>query len=593
MLPIWNFFLHKRQFTILVMLALLIAGTVSVVSITKESAPEVQIPIGIVSTVLPGAGPEEVERLVTNKIEARLANIADLNKLTSTSREGFSTVVVEFSASADLEKSIQKLKDEVDKVQADLPEDATDPVVTDVNFADQPVQIISISADRPLAALGALGEELKNDLQTVRGVSRIEVSGARDREISIVVKKEELARYHISLGQVVAAVGAAHATLPVGSIITDNIAYNVAFEGRLDEVEDLANLPILNLGGQPIYLRDVATVSDGVSRAVSYTRISKDGSPSEQALTLQVFKVRGVDVTDTTSAVRERLDELKDGLLAGSAVVITNDAGELVQWRPDIEARFVVARFLSAARGGQRRRWRRGDRGELGEVPFDRDIARGEVPLIDVKEVEILLEHEDVFGAIVARQGRDDLGLRRVTSVVPMSCEGLRVALAGHDVAEDAEAGHPGDVADHQRELHVHLDQRFLHPLHQSTRALDQRGPMSEIPAQGDDAVGGTEAPAQQPEDVQVPEPFAVGHIALPAREILNMARIDEDHLEAARVEDLEDRNPIHPGGFHRHVGDAAGGQPVGQPLEVAGEGREGLDRRGVAIRRDGDEVLG
>lgn len=331
MLPIWNFFLQKRQFTILVMIGLVIAGSVSVMSITKESAPEVQIPVGIVSVVLPGAGPEEVERLVTNKIESRLANIADLNKLTSTSREGFSTVVVEFSASANLEKSIQKLKDEVDKVQSELPEDATDPVVTDVNFADQPIQIISISADRPLAALGALGEELKNELQTVRGISRVDVSGARDREISIVVKKEELARYHLSLGQVVAAVGAAHATLPIGSITTDNIAYNIAFEGGLDEIEDLENLPILQVSGQPIYLRDIATVSDGVTKASAYTRISKDGSPSEQALTLQIFKVRGIDIADATAAAREKLTELDGGILAGSAVVITNDAGELIQ----------------------------------------------------------------------------------------------------------------------------------------------------------------------------------------------------------------------------------------------------------------------
>ena len=93
---------------------------------------------------------------------------------------------------------------------------------------------------------------------------------------------------------------------------------------------------------------------------------------------------------------------------------------------------------------------------------------------------------------------------------------------------------------------------------------------MPEIAAQGDDAVGGAEAPAQQPEDVQVAEPFAVGDITLAAGEILDVPRVDEDHLEAARVEDLEDRNPIDAGGFHRHVRDAAGRQPVGEPVEIA-----------------------
>ncbi len=124
MLPIWNFFITKRQFTILVMIGLLIAGSVSVLSITKESAPEVQIPVGIVSIALPGAGAEEVERLVTNKVEAQLGSLTDLNKLTSTSRDGVSVVVAEFTASANIEESIQKLKDEVDKVKPELPDDA-------------------------------------------------------------------------------------------------------------------------------------------------------------------------------------------------------------------------------------------------------------------------------------------------------------------------------------------------------------------------------------------------------------------------------------------------------------------------------------
>ena len=114
---------------------------------------------------------------------------------------------------------------------------------------------------------------------------------------------------------------------------------------------------------------------------------------------------------------------------------------------------------------------------------FHSDIARRELPLIDIEEFEVLLEGEEVFGPIVAGQGGDDLGLGRVTPIVPMVGQLLGVALPGHDVAQDAQAGHSGNVADHQRELHVHLDQRFLHALHEGARALDERGPMPEISA--------------------------------------------------------------------------------------------------------------
>lgn len=95
MFPLWNFFLTKQRFTLLVIAGSVLWGTVALVSITKESAPEVQIPVGIVSTVLPGASPDEVERLVTNKIEEKLANLSGLNKLTSSSREGVSIVTAE------------------------------------------------------------------------------------------------------------------------------------------------------------------------------------------------------------------------------------------------------------------------------------------------------------------------------------------------------------------------------------------------------------------------------------------------------------------------------------------------------------------
>ena len=306
-------------------------GTIAAVRITKESAPEVSIPVGIVTTVLPGASAQDVERLVTNKMEEHLANIANLDTLTSTSRDGLSTVVVQFLASADLDKSIQTLKDEVDKAKVDLPTEAQTPVVSDVNFVDQPVQIISVSADAPFAQLADLATQLKDQLQTVSGVQRVDISGVRNREIDIVVKKEELARLGISLPQVVSAIGAANSSLPVGALTVDNINYSIAFEGSFNTVADIGSVAILNVGGQVVYLRDIADVSDGIEKATSYSRVSVADAPSEQAMTLLVYKVRGQDVTAVTQAVSTKLEELKATLLTGSQVVVSLNAGDQVQ----------------------------------------------------------------------------------------------------------------------------------------------------------------------------------------------------------------------------------------------------------------------
>lgn len=330
MLAIWKFFIEKKQFTILLIICLVLWGLAAAVMITKESAPEVQIPVGVVSVVLPGASAEDVERLVTNKLESNLTNLSGLDKITSTSRDGVSVITVQFLASADIDKSIQKLKDEVDKAKSELPEDATEPAVSDVNFVDQPVQIISVTADLPFAKFAELGEELKNELQTVSGVSRVEVSGVRDREVQVVVKKEELARLGIPLAQVVSAIGSANASLPVGSITIGDIAYNISFKGSLDDVTDIGGIAIMQNNGRVVYLRDVAEVSDGVVKATSYSRVSIEGQPSEQAMTLSVFKVRGQDVTATTKRVKDRLESLRPTLLAGANYLVTYDTGDEV-----------------------------------------------------------------------------------------------------------------------------------------------------------------------------------------------------------------------------------------------------------------------
>lgn len=331
MFPLWNFFLAKRQFSTLLLVGLVVWGISLAILIRKESAPEVQIPVGVVTTLLPGASAEEVEKLVTNKLEERLANLQNLSKLTSTSRESVSSIVVEFTASADLDESIQKLKDEVDKAKVDLPEAAEDPAVSDVNFVDQPVLIATLSADLPFGAFATLGEQVKSELQSISGVSRVDVQGTRDPEVQVVVRKEDLASYGLSIDAVVQAIRAANASLPVGSLTINDIEYSVRFEGDLKDPSEVTNIPLVTPSGVILYLRDIASVSDGVAEATTLTRLSVDGAPSEQALTLNVFKSRGADVTSVASDVREKLAEMQQGLLAGSELVIAFDSGDLVE----------------------------------------------------------------------------------------------------------------------------------------------------------------------------------------------------------------------------------------------------------------------
>lgn len=331
MLPLWNFFLKKRQFTVLLIVALISAGTYSLLSIPKENAPEVRIPVGIVSTALPGASAEDVEQLVTNEIESGVANLEGLDKLTSSSREGLSMVTVQFDARADLDKSLQKLRDAVSAAKANVPEEANDPVVSEINFAEQPVLILSVTGQYAPAVLTQLSKDIKDELMNVQGVSRVEVSGVREKEVQVVVRKEKLTQYGIRLTDVVSAIQASNAKLPVGSITTDGVEYALNFEGDITKADEVRDIAIPAQYGSLVYVRDIADVVDGLERAASISRASEGGEPSEPSLTLSVFKGGGGNIVQTADAVKERLEELKSGMLAGSSVVISLDLGKEVK----------------------------------------------------------------------------------------------------------------------------------------------------------------------------------------------------------------------------------------------------------------------
>lgn len=333
MKKIWYFFLERKSFTYLLMISLICAGLYSTIVIPKESAPEVIIPVGIVTTVLRGGSGEDVEKLVTNKLEQEIINIENIDKVTSSSRDGVSVISAQFLASANVEKSIQDLKDAVDRVKGQLPGDAEEPNVLKVNFADQPILIVSVSNDLSGVALTKLGDDLKNELKKVRGVSKVEVSGVAEKQVQIIVEKDKLAKYGLRLDQVVSAIQTSNANFPIGKIVVGEIEYPIKFSGEIGTGSEVGNIGVSTENGAVVYVRDIATVIDATENAKTYSRISSGGAPSENSLTLAIYKKSGGDVTEIGQLVKDKLEELKEanGILENGQVVISVDAGEQVQ----------------------------------------------------------------------------------------------------------------------------------------------------------------------------------------------------------------------------------------------------------------------
>jgi multidrug efflux pump subunit AcrB len=326
----WEFFLRQNRFTYLLMVALVALGIYSVITIPKESTPEIIVPVGVVTTILPGAPALDIETLITNEIERGLAGgLDDVSDITSVSQEGVSSITVEFDASADIDTAIQDLKDKVDTITPNLPSDAEDPSVIQIDFVNQPIMVVSIAGDLTDGEFTDLATALEAELESVSGVSSADPVGIREREVTIMIDPAALARFSLTITDVINGLRNANTTFPIGQIVNNGISYNIAFEGDIDGTEEIASIPVAVRGGQPVYVRDLGTVTTGLASAATLSRLSIDSEPSAKAITFNVFKQSGGDITRIAAATRAKLETLKaDGnILHGLSTYVVSDAG--------------------------------------------------------------------------------------------------------------------------------------------------------------------------------------------------------------------------------------------------------------------------
>jgi multidrug efflux pump subunit AcrB len=328
-----DFFIRNDKFAYLLLVVLFAVGAYSLLNIPRESSPEVVVPVGIVTTVLPGAPATDIETLITNEIERGLTSLENVEDITSVSREGVSSITVEFDAAADVDESIQNLKDEIDLIKVDLPPDAEDPTVQEVDFQNQPIMSIVVSGNRSDRGFAELANQLEDEIESLPGVSRTITAGVRTSEVQVVVNQTALLQFELSISAITNAIAANNQTFPIGQIENNGVSYNIAFEGDIENTDEIGGVVVTTRGGQPVFVRDVATVIDGLSPASTLSRYSVGGEPSQNAITFNVFKQSGGDVTRIANTVNDRMAELQapGELLDGFAVETVLDAGNDIE----------------------------------------------------------------------------------------------------------------------------------------------------------------------------------------------------------------------------------------------------------------------
>jgi len=316
---------HVRL-TISAMLFLLLAGTMAYITIPKEAEPDIQIPIVYVSITQRGISPEDAERLILRPLETQLKSVANVKEMRSTAFEGGGNVVMEFQPGFDAKRAIADVRAKVDDAKRDLPRDADEPKVVEVNLSLFPVIIVAMKGEVPEQTMTRLARQLRTAIEQVPGVLSAELKGARDEVVEIIVEPTLLAAYAVSMDDLIRSVGASNTLIAAGALEATTGRFSVKVPSLLERPEDILKLPVLASSGAVVRLGDVAEVRPTFKDAVSITRV--DGKP---AITIEVSKRTGANLIDTVDGVKYALEKARQILPATIELTTTQDRSKNIR----------------------------------------------------------------------------------------------------------------------------------------------------------------------------------------------------------------------------------------------------------------------
>jgi multidrug efflux pump len=315
-------FAVKNPVTTLVLaFILIIAGLFSYVKLPRESFPEIKIPLIFATVIYPGASPEDMEKLVAEKIEDKLEGLDGLKKLSSVSGEGYTSITVEFLAHVEVETALRRVKDKVDEARPDLPSDVEEPIVQELNFSAIPVLVVSLSSDYEPERMDEVADALKDRIATIPGVLEAAVTGKQVREIAIDADPSRLRQYDLSLNDLVMAVQTQHRNIPGGTMLAGGNRFSIKLTGEVQSPEEFGDLIVRARGADIVRLRDVAAVNFQYSRDRS-TIVRLNG---KNALAITVSKRVGANILDVVDEVKRIVDENKSTWPRGTTVDYTMD----------------------------------------------------------------------------------------------------------------------------------------------------------------------------------------------------------------------------------------------------------------------------
>jgi len=313
------------------MIALL--GLFSYMRLPKENFPDIAQSKVYITTAYNGQSPQNIEVLVTKQLEKQLKSLKGLKKVTSNTQQNVSIITAEFNANVDIRNAKQDVKDAVDKAKQDLPKNDNnlqEPVISDIDIADLPILYINISGNYSLKKLKEYADNLKDDIEAMKEISKVDEVGALTPNIQINVDIDKMTAAQVSYNDIIQAIGNENVISSAGTVKIDGVQRTIDVKEDFKSAEEVAALVIRNPQGKAVYLRDIADIKDGFQDQVSYARLKTPNNPNfKNVITLNVAKRSGENLIEASDKIYQLIKQKQQSVFPkGLDITVTGDQSD-------------------------------------------------------------------------------------------------------------------------------------------------------------------------------------------------------------------------------------------------------------------------
>jgi len=312
---------------IMVFVALLVLGFVSYSKMALDLFPEIEFPVAVVITEYPDVGPKEIESTVTRPLEESLAGINNVDNLTSTSKEGMSMVVVEFTWGTDMSLAVSDMRERIDITKGFLPEDVETPIVLKFDTSMIPIMVLSISGSGDLSYLRNYAEDtLKSLIEQTDGVASAYVSGGQEEEVKVELIKNRMDAYNLSVDRVIQILGVENLNVAGGEIKTPMKKFTLRTQGEFQNLDNIRNVVVDVKNNTPIYLKEVARVYMAPAERNEIVHLN-----GENGVVMRINKQSDKNTVIVARNVMDRLEKIRKTLPKGMEIVPFFNQAEYIE----------------------------------------------------------------------------------------------------------------------------------------------------------------------------------------------------------------------------------------------------------------------